>query len=75
MHIFVHIGIEDTTNEEGGTEGLSKEKEKLVTPFELINYLQNEDIQKILCAMREQHLIIEKLCIICSIVVLSLNDN
>jgi hypothetical protein len=28
---------------------LSKEKEKgVVTPFELINYLQNEDIQKIL---------------------------
>jgi hypothetical protein len=32
-----------------GTEGLLKEKEKAVTPFELIiNYLQNEDIQKIL---------------------------
>jgi hypothetical protein len=25
-----------------------KEKEKVVAPFELINYLQNEDIQKIL---------------------------
>jgi hypothetical protein len=59
------------------TEGLSKEKEKLVTPFELNNYLQNEDTQKILGCdeRREQHLNIEKLCIICSIVVRSLNDN
>jgi hypothetical protein len=40
---------------------LSKEKEKEVTSFELINYLQNEDIQKPLGAMREQDLTIEKL--------------
>jgi hypothetical protein len=38
---------------------LSKEKEKEVTSFELINYLQKEDIQKSLGAMREQDLTIE----------------
>ena len=56
-------------------ECLSKEKEKEVTSFELINYLENIDIQESLGAMREQHSTIEKLCIICFIVVRSLNDN
>ena len=58
---FVHVGIRGPRNVGRGTEGLSKEKEKEVTSFELINYLQNEDIQKSLGAMREQDLTIEKL--------------
>lgn len=40
---------------------MSKEKEKEVTSFELINHLQNEDIQKSFGTMREQDLTIEKL--------------
>lgn len=50
-------------------------KRKEITSFELINYLQNIDIQESLGAMREQHSTREKLCIICFIVVRSLNDN
>jgi hypothetical protein len=42
---------------------LSKEKEKEneVMSFELINYLENEDTQESLGAVREQDLRIEKL--------------
>jgi hypothetical protein len=58
---FLSILILEARNVGRGTEGLSKEKEKEVTSFELINYLQNEDIQKSLGAMREQDLTIEKL--------------
>jgi hypothetical protein len=45
---LVNIAIKGPTNAGSGTKGLSKEKEKPVTPSELINHSQIEDIQKIL---------------------------